>query len=400
MKTRLGKAFRIWVLLAAGCSLVACSFPFPRAKSPPRATTAKIQPTAKQAPVRQTAPDVTVRAAALPAPTTAVTKAAIAADRPGDKAADLSSLYVVRKGDTIYGISRRFDVPLRQVIAYNRLKPPYALSIGQRLSVPKPRQHSVARKQTVYGISRLYRVPVRSLIDRNKLVPPYALRIGQKLAIPELREHTVAKGDTVYSISRRYQVEQTELVRLNGIQPPHTIKLRQKLVLPDARQTAPPPRPSGTKLALAAPVRPAPEAIPKPPPRAGSKFLWPVQGKVILGFGPKSNGLHNDGINIKAPRGAPVKAAENGVVAYAGNELRGFGNLLLIKHAGGWVTAYAHTEKVLVRRGDKVRRGQTIGRVGSTGNVASPQLHFEVRKGTRAVNPTRMLGPQTAGRSN
>jgi len=85
------------------------------------------------------------------------------------------------------------------------------------------------------------------------------------------------------------------------------------------------------------------------------------------------------------------------VVAYSGNELRGFGNLLLIKHAGGWVTAYAHTEQVLVRRGDKVRRGQTIGRVGSTGSVSSPQLHFEVRKGTRAVDPTRVLGPQTAG---
>jgi len=400
MKTRLGKALRIWVLLAAGFSLVACSFPFPRAKSPPRATAAEAQPAARQAPVGQTAPDATVQASAMSAPTTAVTKAAIAPDPPSNKGADFNALYVVRKGDTVYGISRRFDVPVRRVIVHNQLKPPYALRIGQRLSVPKARLHSVAKKETVYGISRLYRVPVRSLIDSNKLVPPYGLKIGQKLSIPELREHTVAKGDTVYSISRRYEIDQTELVRLNGIAPPHTIKLRQKLVLPNTRRVAPSPRPSGNKLAVAAPASPAPKAIPKPPPRASSKFLWPVQGKVILGFGPKSNGLHNDGINIKAPRGAPVKAAENGVVAYAGNELRGFGNLLLIKHADGWVTAYAHTEKVLVRRGDKVRRGQTIGRVGSTGNVASPQLHFEVRKGTRAVNPARMLGPQTARLSN
>lgn len=395
MKTRFGKALGIWVLLAAALSLAACSFPFPRAKSPPRATTAKAQPVPRYAPVRQTASNAPVQTA-VATPTTSVAKAAMAGPRPADKAADISSAYVVRKGDTVYAISRRFDVPVRQIIAHNRLKPPYALSIGQRLSVPAPRQHTVARKETVYGISRLYRVPVRSVIDRNGLAPPYALKIGQTLTIPDLREYTVDKGDTVYGISRRYEVDQTELVRLNGIGPPYTIKQRQRLLLPNSRQAAPPPHPASTDLAVAVPTRPAPIAIPNPPPRAGSKFLWPVQGKVILGFGPKSNGLHNDGINIEAPRGAPVKAAENGVVAYAGNELRGFGNLLLIKHAGGWVTAYAHTEKVLVRRGDKVRRGQTVGRVGSTGNVASPQLHFEVRKGTRAVNPAQVLGPQTA----
>ena len=107
--------------------------------------------------------------------------------------------------------------------------------------------------------------------------------------------------------------------------------------------------------------------------------------------GPKKNGLHNDGINIAAPRGAPVLAAENGVVAYAGNELRGFGNLLLIKHADGWMTAYAHTESLLVGPGDRVRRGQIVARVGDSGSVATPQLHFEIRKGTRAVNPSRLL---------
>jgi murein DD-endopeptidase MepM/ murein hydrolase activator NlpD len=399
MKTRSGKAFGIAVLMAAVWSLAACSFPFPRAKSPPRAPTASARPVAAQPAPRATA-SATVRATPAPAPASRITKAALAAPSPADKAAELGSVYVVRKGDTVYGLSRRFGVPVRQIAAHNGFGPPYALSIGQQLSIPAPRQHRVTRKQTVYGISRLYRVPVRSLIDRNGLVPPYGLRIGQKLAIPELRVHDVAKGDTIYSISRRYEVERTELVRLNVIAPPYTIKPGQRLALPNARQSAPPARPAEEKLRVAAPANPAPRAIPKPPPRAGSKFLWPVQGKVVLGFGPKSNGLHNDGINIKAPRGAPVKAAENGVVAYAGNELRGFGNLLLIKHAGGWVTAYAHTEKVLVRRGDKVRRGQTIGRVGSTGNVASPQLHFEVRKGTRAVNPTRMLGPQTARLAN
>jgi len=137
-------------------------------------------------------------------------------------------------------------------------------------------------------------------------------------------------------------------------------------------------------------------AIPQPPPREGGKFLWPVKGKIVLGFGPKAGGLHNDGINIAADRGTPVRAAENGVVVYIGNQLRGFGNLLLIKHSGGWMTAYAHADTLLVRRGQTVRRGEAVARVGSTGSVTQPQLHFEVRKGTRAVDPTRLLAPQAA----
>ena len=116
----------------------------------------------------------------------------------------------------------------------------------------------------------------------------------------------------------------------------------------------------------------------------------------MLGFGPKSGGLHNDGINIAAARGTPVRAAENGVVVYIGNQLRGFGNLLLIKHSGGWMTAYAHADTLLVRRGQTVRRGEAVARVGSTGSVTQPQLHFEVRKGTRAVDPTRLLAPRAA----
>jgi murein DD-endopeptidase MepM/ murein hydrolase activator NlpD len=143
---------------------------------------------------------------------------------------------------------------------------------------------------------------------------------------------------------------------------------------------------------------PQPKSIPQPPPRADSRFLWPVQGKVLSSFGPMEGGLHNDGINIAAPEGAPVKAAENGVVAYVGNELRGFGNLLLIKHADGWVTAYAHTQEILVRHGQQVKRGQIVARVGATGSVSEPQLHFEVRKGSKAKDPAQLLGSQQAAR--
>ena len=108
-------------------------------------------------------------------------------------------------------------------------------------------------------------------------------------------------------------------------------------------------------------------------------------------YGDKGGGLYNEGVNIATSRGQPVRAADNGVVVYAGGELRGLGNLLLIRHAEGWITAYAHNEALLVGRGDIVSRGQVISRVGDTGNVRSPQLHFEIRKGTRTVNPTRYL---------
>ena len=112
---------------------------------------------------------------------------------------------------------------------------------------------------------------------------------------------------------------------------------------------------------------------------------------MLSGFGGKAKGLVNDGINIAAPRGAPVRAAENGVVAYAGNELRGFGNMLLVKHEGGWITAYAHNGELLVKPGSRVRKGEPIARVGSSGNVRTPQLHFELRRGKEAVDPIKYL---------
>ena len=121
------------------------------------------------------------------------------------------------------------------------------------------------------------------------------------------------------------------------------------------------------------------------------KFRWPANGRVIAGYGPTTNGQQNDGINIALPENTPVKAAEDGVVAYAGNELKGYGNLVLVRHPNGYVTAYAHTKELLVKRGDQVKRGQVIARSGQTGNVNAPQLHFEIRKGASPLDPTRFL---------
>lgn len=258
---------------------------------------------------------------------------------------------------------------------------------------------------TVYAVGRRFGVSARTIIEVNRLPRPYTLRIGQVLRIPNPHRHTVRRGDTVYGVARRYGVNVEQLARLNGIKAPYRIATGQDLILPGAkaitgqgvtRVAAYPRTQIATAQGSTSPVTRATGAILKPPPRVGGKFHWPVRGRTIAGYGPKKDGRHNDGINIAAPRGTPIRAAENGVVAYVGNELRGFGNLLLIKHAGGWVTAYAHTDQAFVRRGDLVTRGQIIAHIGSTGNVAKPQLHFEIRKGSRSVDPARFLSVQRA----
>ena len=244
----------------------------------------------------------------------------------------------------------------------------------------------VRKGDTVHGIARRYGAGIRSLIDANGLSPPYLLRIGQKLKLPVRRTYRVKKGDTVYGISRRFGIDMRDLVRWNGIHRPYTITVGEKLHLPDKIGR------SKTITSAKTPHRSAVSSrTTKVPPRGKRNFLKPVQGKVLSAFGPKSDGLHNDGINIAAAKGAPVRAAENGVVVYVGTEFHSFGNLLLIKHADGWVSAYGHTDKPLVKRGDVVKRGELVAKVGKSGNVNAPQLHFELRRGTRAVDPTRYL---------
>jgi len=265
-------------------------------------------------------------------------------------------------------------------------------AIGYSLSQASPvfgkNGVTVRKGDTVYGIARRHGVTIRALIDANGLRPPYTLRVGGKLKLPGRQTYIVRKGDTVYGISRKLGTDMRDLVRQNRIRPPYRIAVGQELQLSQ----------KGARVAAASPAKTtkkrrssASSRVTKPPPRQKGNFLMPVKGKLLAGFGPKSGGLHNDGINISAPRGTPVRAAENGVVVYVGNELRGFGNLLLIKHANGWVSAYGHTDGSLVKRGDVVKRGEQVAKVGKSGNVTQPQLHFELRRGVRAVNPLRYL---------
>ena len=267
--------------------------------------------------------------------------------------------YVVRRGDTVYSIARAHDVPLRAVIDTNGLRPPYDIEVGQRLKIPAGRFHVVQRGETAYSISRMYSVDVTSLTNLNRIPPPYTIKVGQKLQIPG-REPT------------RTAASETPVSRSGGPTP---------LARPGAES---PPRTTSNAMVSKDP-------LPSPPAATGS-FVWPVQGKILSTYGPKANGLHNDGINIAAEMGAPVKAAQSGVVAYSGNELKGYGNLLLVRHDNGWMTAYAHNSKLLVKRGDTVVRGQTISLAGNSGSVVTPQVHFEVRQGAKAIDPQTVIG--------
>ncbi|HNQ92667.1 MAG TPA: LysM peptidoglycan-binding domain-containing M23 family metallopeptidase [Alphaproteobacteria bacterium] len=279
--------------------------------------------------------------------------------------------------------------------------------------------HTVRQGETLWAISQAYHVDLRDLLDLNSLSPPYSMQAGTRIAIPAPRTYTVQRSDTLYRVSRMFDTTTTDLARLNGLRSPYILKKGQSLRLPAVRKVSPPPvkvaavaslqpssaagvkapvsavhaeRLSAPRTQTAASSRAVPmAALPQTPVRSSSGFLTPVSGRVISAYGPKKDGLHNDGINIKAAKGTAVRASENGTVVYAGNEIEGYGNLVLIRHSGGYITAYAHLDKMLVRKGEVIKRGSTIGTVGSSGHVDTPQLHFEIRQGKKALNPSTMI---------
>jgi murein DD-endopeptidase MepM/ murein hydrolase activator NlpD len=248
--------------------------------------------------------------------------------------------------------------------------------------------------------------PARPAWQMKKVVP-------DAVTVPGGRLHTVKSGETGITIAKAYGVPWTQIVALNKLKPPYLLEVGQKLMLPSAKQVAQmsiedrakafdldiddiitgsapaasapkpaPPKPGGTA------PRPAPAPITGPAPPLG----WPVDGRILSGFGAKPGGRFNDGVNLKASQGAAVRSAGDGTVAYAGDAIPGFGNLILITHAGGYVTAYGHNEALLVARGKKVSRGEVIARAGMTGAVTEPQVHFEIRKNRTPVDPVKVIG--------
>jgi murein DD-endopeptidase MepM/ murein hydrolase activator NlpD len=238
-------------------------------------------------------------------------------------------------------------------------------------------QHRVAAGDRLGAIAHAYGVSLEALARANDLAPPYVVHVGQVLQVPAAGEaapvrYAVRPGDTLSGIAGRFDVATADVAAANGIESPYRLSVGQSLEIPGA-QTA----------------KAVPDAA--PPELTGRGFLWPVDGKVIGGFGVASNGQHHNGINIAARKGAPVVASEDGIVVYASDGIDGYGRMILVRHAEGYITTYAHNATLLVEVGDVVRRGQVIARVGDTGDVSTSQLHFELRRGTKPINPEAVL---------
>lgn len=314
---------------------------------------------------------------------------------------------IVGTSDTLDVLAKRYRVTPQAILAANGYKGPRALSPGQQLIIPSAATAAAP-------------APAMAPVAAAPAAKPVVA-----MAAPA-STHFVNQGDTLASIARKNHISTAELARANGIDPSAKLKLGTRLTVPGAKTAAvaapaapvaaapvagtlqpvaAAPAPA-TKLAAAAPVQSARLAqatanVEEKPAETPAKaaeatgalptFRWPVRGKVVTTYGAKTNGKSNDGINLAVPEGTPVKAAEDGVVAYSGNELKGYGNLVLVRHSNGYVTAYAHASELLVKRGDTIKRGQVIAKSGQSGEVASPQLHFEIRKGSSPVDPLQFL---------
>lgn len=271
----------------------------------------------------------------------------------------------------------------------------------------------VAAGATLYQIAEQHRVSLRGLIDANELEAPFALNAGQVLKLPPPNTYVVQRGDTLYAIARRHRVQPRSLALLNDMGAPYAITPGDEIMLPGSARdwqayASARPTPAAPAAASTAPARDGVTIVRSPPsasrPRPATtavtgpapSFDWPVRGDVIDSFGPKAAGRRNDGINIAAPEGSPVNAVADGLVVYAGDELAGYGNLVLIKHPDGWVSAYAHNRALLVTPDQVITKGQAIAEIGSTGSVETPQLHFELRRAGRPVDPATAL-PRLAG---
>jgi len=321
------------------------------------------------------------------------------------------SQYVVQSEDTLPDLAARYGVSQSDLVSINNLTPPYTLKAGQRLNIPSQTESSNLPAMTASAVPPP--TPAGAVSSAPLPMPDAPIPTAPKATTSSsggvsgsaLPAPTVIAPPPAATPPK--PVAPAPTTKAAPLPPTPTAPVTSKATDVEAEDA---PVPSKTQTATAPATKPktpdqieaeteaaveAAEAAKSSGPAAGTgkgPFVWPVQGKVIGAFGSSKDGMKNDGINIAAPNGAPVVAAADGTIAYAGNELRGFGNMILIRHDGGYVTAYAHNASLLVKKGDKVKRGQTIARVGQTGAVFGPQLHFEIRKGTQPVDPLSFLG--------
>ena len=379
---RLGRFARFAPPLTAILLLAACARSYPPAPVEFRAAQGHAGPTTS-------APTVATRSQPAPVQVAAATVA-----RP--------QTHRVQKGETIYTVARKYGIENGALVRANNLPPPYRLESGQVLNIPggasQPQPATIEAATTPAATATHNTTPVaiptdgarRGGIESAPLAAP-----GRTSATPVAAPEAVASASgaplaPIVPGSSKAEPRAAEPVK--PVAPvaaaPEPIKVPARPASPVIEASASASAPTAGRNLVAPDVG--------MPSRDGRSFQWPLRGQIVSEFGAKAGGLHNDGINIAATQGVAVRASEAGVVVYAGNEVRGFGNLLLIRHADGWMTAYAHVDEMLVKRDEHVRRGQTIAKVGRTGNVTTPQLHFEIRRGTRSVNPREFLQPETA----
>ncbi len=340
----------------------------------------------------------------------------------------------VAKGDTLSILARRYGVSVEAIMSANHL-PDGRLNVGQELIMPgvaagrvaeaapssAQSTYKVQKGDTPHDIAEKLGVDEKALIERNNL-NPNNLRIGRVLIVPGKGKPTAPTNVAAEETNPPASEESPEtkeasapapnsgpavrVVKTTTIKAPGGTSLAEEEAQEDAAADAKTDTEQGgaaNEIAASpeitgedSPRVASNDQLPAPDPMSGNSFRWPVKGRVVAEFGAQPNGGHNDGIDMAVPQGTSVMAAENGVVAYAGNELKGYGNLVLVRHANNWVSAYANNEEIMVKRGDKVRRGQVIAKAGATGSVSQPQVHFELRKGSRPVDPTKYMSGQAA----
>jgi murein DD-endopeptidase MepM/ murein hydrolase activator NlpD len=342
----------------------------------------------------------------------------------------------VQAGDTLYALSKRHNVSIAALMELNQLKSPN-LKPGQKIVLP-----SNARRPATKVASAGSALPPSAIASPQPAVSspapaPQVMAPAPIAASDWSGSYTLKPGDSLYAIARNHKVTLAELQRNNTIADPTKVRPGTVLKVPggaagavaSATPTIAPAAtdaPRATQIAVGAsapptaapasgviapkiinvqPAEPKPEAekqvaavAPTLPPSAaaksepavasGTKFRWPVKGQIVANFGKRPDGSPNDGVSIGVPAGTDVHAAQDGTVAYAGSELKGYGNLILVRHDGGWVTAYAHASEILVKRGDAIKRGQVIAKSGQTGGVDKPLVHFELRKDSKPLDPT------------
>lgn len=283
-----------------------------------------------------------------------------------------ATVYTVRSGDTLRMIGEATGAGSEAIALENDLAAPFLLKPGQQLHIPAGLYHRVAAGETGIGIAQAYAADWGEIVTLNALAEPYILRIGQRLRLPaNARSLTPAQIDVAARAAAfRLDIDDIE----TGSQP--ALAANQAPTIGTAVPRAP------VTGAIAAPAR------------FTGRFRWPLSGTVIAKFGPLAPGKVNHGINIAAVAGTPFYAAADGVIAYAGDQIGVYGGLILISHGEGWVSAYGHAQQINVKRGQAVKAGDTIGLAGASGQVQSPQLHFQLRKNRLPVDPMKQLPPR------